>query len=327
MGRVYISRDAIFDESMFPFSSMHANGGAQLKAEIILLPPTLCNIHEGGDVEGPNMPNVADVIDESHAGTSSVVEAANSTSVHVVVPVQYATDPTATTNHGTEFGLIRLNCCQVWIPWRSDQPQDRRQSLSSNLSELVLGQSGSSVPPMKSQPITPPEVVMGSVVDHALLAAVSEALGSYAPGGSKGIAPTRPQTRLQNNIKKPKIYTDGTIYYAYLTTSGESKSTEEALSHEQWHSAMNDEYEALLKNQTWDLVPSHCATNIIYCNWVYMIKRKQDGSIDRYKVWLVAKGFKQRHGIDYGDTFSLVVKTGTIRIVLSLALSRGWCLR
>jgi hypothetical protein len=60
---------------------------------------------------------------------------------------------------------------------------------------------------------------------------------------------------------------------------------------------------------------------------VYKIKRKSDATIDRYKARLVAKGFKQRYEIDYEDTFSPVVKATTIRIVLSVAVSRGWCLR
>jgi hypothetical protein len=67
--------------------------------------------------------------------------------------------------------------------------------------------------------------------------------------------------------------------------------------------------------------------NIVGCKWVYKIKRKKDESLDKYKARLVAKGFKQRYGIDYDDTFSPVVKITTIRIVLSIAVSRGWNLR
>jgi hypothetical protein len=63
---------------------------------------------------------------------------------------------------------------------------------------------------------------------------------------------------------------------------------------------------------------------VIDCKWVYKINHKADGSLDRYKAKLDAKGFKQRFGIDYEDTFSPVVKYATIRIILSIAMSRGW---
>lgn len=91
--------------------------------------------------------------------------------------------------------------------------------------------------------------------------------------------------------------------------------------------AMQEEIKDLHKNETWHLVPPVRGANIIDCKWVYKIMRKVDGSIDRYKARLVAKGFKQRYGIDYKDTFSPIVKIATIRLVLSLAVSRGWCLR
>lgn len=90
---------------------------------------------------------------------------------------------------------------------------------------------------------------------------------------------------------------------------------------------MDAEYMALVENKTWHLVPPKKGRNIIDYKWVYKVKRKADGSLDRYKARLVAKGFKKRYGIDYEDTFSPVVKAATIRIVLSLVVSKGWGLR
>lgn len=87
------------------------------------------------------------------------------------------------------------------------------------------------------------------------------------------------------------------------------------------------EFDALRRNKTWHLVPLVKGRNVIGCKWVYKIKRRSDEKIERYKAWLVAKGFKQRYGIDYEDTFSPVVKAATIRLVLSLVLSKNWYLR
>jgi hypothetical protein len=89
---------------------------------------------------------------------------------------------------------------------------------------------------------------------------------------------------------------------------------------------MTEEFNALLKNNTWTLVPPSHAHNIIGCKRVFRIKRKADGSIERYKARLVAKGFYQQPGVDYSETLSSVVKPTTIHLVLSLALSVGWSL-
>jgi hypothetical protein len=112
-----------------------------------------------------------------------------------------------------------------------------------------------------------------------------------------------------------------------LTTSGEPVNLQEALSNKDWKNAMDAEYMALIKNKTWHLVPPHKGHNLINCKWVWKIKRKDDGTIDRYKGRLVAKGYKQRYGIDYEDTFSPMVKFATIRLILSIVVSRGWAIR
>jgi hypothetical protein len=82
---------------------------------------------------------------------------------------------------------------------------------------------------------------------------------------------------------------------------------------------MDDVFTILLKNKTWHLVPPLKGSNIIDYKWVYKInKRKQDGSLDRYKARLVAKSFRQIYEIGYEGTFSPVVKLVTIRIILSI---------
>jgi histone deacetylase 1/2 len=123
------------------------------------------------------------------------------------------------------------------------------------------------------------------------------------------------------------VYTDGTVRYGCLTTTGEPVDLQEALSNKDWKNAMDTEYMALIRNKTWHLVPPEKGQNLIDCKWVWKIKRKADGSIDRYKGRLVAKGYKQRYGIDYEDTFSPVVKSATIRLILSIGVSRGWTIR
>ena len=170
--------------------------------------------------------------------------------------------------------------------------------------------------------------------------AKDEVGSAVAGSGSSAVAapvrsntPPRMTTRAQRGISKPTVYKDGTLRYdkhfkfANFASTGEPPNLTEALGYDNWKNAMNIEYHALMKNQTWRLVPPKRGRNIIDCKWVYKIKKRPDGTIDRYKARLVAKGFKQRYGIDYEDTFSPVVKAATIRLVLSIAVSRGWSLR
>jgi histone deacetylase 1/2 len=87
---------------------------------------------------------------------------------------------------------------------------------------------------------------------------------------------------------------------------------------------MNKEFDALLANGTWTLVPKLPNANLVGCKWVYKVKRKADGNIERFKARLVTKSFHQQEGVDFGETFSPVVKPPTIRLILSLAVSHGW---
>ena len=118
-------------------------------------------------------------------------------------------------------------------------------------------------------------------------------------------------TRHRNDVHCPKIYRDGTVRYdpyrrrqAFLALPGSHRA---ALYEPAWRSAMEDEFDALQRNRTWTLVPQPPGTNIVGSKWIFKTKYRPDGSVDKHKARLVARGFTQQHGIDYHDTFSPVV--------------------
>ncbi|CAM8983647.1 unnamed protein product [Rhodiola kirilowii] len=90
---------------------------------------------------------------------------------------------------------------------------------------------------------------------------------------------------------------------------------------------METEIAALRRTNTWSLVPRPPRANIVGSKWIFKMKLRPDGSVDKHKARLVARGFTQQLGIDYLDTFSPVVKPETVRLVLAIAVSRRWCLR
>ena len=82
---------------------------------------------------------------------------------------------------------------------------------------------------------------------------------------------------------------------------------------------------ALLKNRTWEIIDLPKEKKTMGCKWVFTIKCKPDGSIERYKTMLVAKGFTQTYGIDYQETFAPpVAKINSIQILLSLVVHFTW---
>jgi hypothetical protein len=80
----------------------------------------------------------------------------------------------------------------------------------------------------------------------------------------------------------------------------------------------------LITNNTWDLVSRPIGSNVIAGNWIFKHKFNFDVSLDRYKARRVLRGFTQRPGVDYDETFCPVVKPAMVCTMLSLAVSHSW---
>jgi hypothetical protein len=332
-GRVYISRDVIFDETVFPFETMHPDARARLRKEILLLPEYLLSSDRGGvDCTDSNATN--DFIQTNLQQDMQDITTDDENRGAEDPGAAFRADPPAGSGGRSEADA----------PGASEVvgtcPSSPRGGNAPGAHAATPPAAGAMNPPATGGVTVPPAASLPSLPADVSSAGSSTPPGSPAPPSTASMAPAspppasspvadvpRPRTRLQGGIVKPKQYTDGCIRWCNACVTGEPSTVQEALGDPRWKQAMQDEYDALLRNHTWRLVPYKKGTNLIDCKSVFKIKRKSDGTIDRYKGRLVAKGYKQRYGLDYEDTFSPVVKIATIRLVLSIAVSRGWPMR
>ena len=296
-GRIYVSRDVVFDESVFPYSTPGVTVDVSLLADVLSFP-------SDEPATGDHMRKY----DLSYLSTNPPVPGSSS-------PVQDtpAVDdrcPPATDVHSAPVIDVR-GTCMPSAP-RSPGPS------------LAHSPCASPGPSSIDSPTTPP--VSASVPDDQPASPSVETPSTTTPPA----VPAHPMvTRTRDHTRRPLVLTDGTIRYdprrrAFLAMP---VSHHDALRETAWRTAMLDELAALHHTKTWVLVPRPPGVNIVGSKWIFKTKHLPDGSVDKYKARLVARGFTQQLGIDYGDTFSPVVKPATVRLVLSLAVSRGWSLR
>lgn len=102
------------------------------------------------------------------------------------------------------------------------------------------------------------------------------------------------------------------------------KTIEEAMKHPGWNAAVSLEMNNIHMLDTWSLVPPSEGMNILSNKWVHTVKLNPDGTVKKLRSRLVAKGYEQEEGIDYLETFSPVVRTATIRLMLNIVTTLSW---
>ncbi|KAG7588044.1 GAG-pre-integrase domain [Arabidopsis suecica] len=159
--------------------------------------------------------------------------------------------------------------------------------------------------------------------------------------------PLRRSERLKNrpsNWKNPRIYfnqqavahpiqamcslalvpQDHQAFLSKISLVKIPDSYEEAMQTKEWRDAVKEEIGAMQRNHTWDEETLPSGKRTVSSRWIFTIKYKSNGDIERYKARLVARGFTQTYGADYKETFAPVAKLHTVRVVLSLATNLSW---
>ena len=104
----------------------------------------------------------------------------------------------------------------------------------------------------------------------------------------------------------------------------ESQSYVEVEGNTYWDTTMDEEYNFLIQNNTWDLIFLPFDQKLVRCKWIYRTNKEVDGVIIKYNDRPVAKEFQQDHGIDYDEIFSPVAKMDSIQLALAIAVERKW---
>jgi hypothetical protein len=104
----------------------------------------------------------------------------------------------------------------------------------------------------------------------------------------------------------------------------EPSSFQEIVKDPTWVDAMVEEYDSIVKNNVWDIVPRPIDKSVVGSRWIYKVKQVVDGSVEKDNAKFVAQGFSQIKGIDYGETFAPVARYSSIRSILALSAQMGW---
>jgi hypothetical protein len=124
-------------------------------------------------------------------------------------------------------------------------------------------------------------------------------------------------------VKRPKPFSSYMVLMCDLLEK-EPTFFEEVIHKKEWADAMTEDYQSIIKNDVWEIVPRSKSKDVVSSKWLFKIKHVANGSIEKYKERFVARGFSQKEGIDYEETFAHVARYTSIRTIIALAAKMKW---
>ncbi|RVW56778.1 Retrovirus-related Pol polyprotein from transposon TNT 1-94 [Vitis vinifera] len=192
------------------------------------------------------------------------------------------------------------------------QEETEERALSQQTHEAELGPNPSKLPGNNA-----PDGTVDSELENDIL--------NMPIAWRKGVRSCT-QHPIGNFISYNKLSPTFRAFTSSITEIQVSQNIQEAFKYSKWKAAVDEEVRALEKNGTWEITDLPRGKKPVGCKWIFTVKYKADGNVDRYKARLVAKGFTQSYGIDYQETFAPVAKLNTVRVLLSLAANLDWSL-
>lgn len=317
--RLYTSRHVTFDEESFPFqnrtqSSVSATPPVDPPSTsafppYTVVPPPCSDPHQSQPPPSTTPTKNPQVLPSLPLSTSS----SSSHNSEPTAPLQNGPQPTAQPQPTPQNG-----------PQPTAQPNQPSTEAQPILPTSPPGQIQTPINPSPTTTLAPNTQLTLSLPTTQTQTQNNEV--PHQPSSSPPPNHHRMQTRSKNNIIKPikKL----TLTASLLKSPAcEPRTIQQALKDKRWCPAATTEFDAMMQNRTWDLVPPHPTQNLVSCRWIFTTKYLPNGEVDRRNGRLVARGFNQRYGIDYAETFSPVIKSTTIRMVLDIAVKKNWAVK
>ena len=287
--KIFISRDVIFHESVFPFYNPFST---------LVLPNCIDEVHSSFQ---PMMPTFPHIPSTSTSVSPIPVDTSPSIADHTALPILESMPSPPTDSHNSIPSTILDSTTSDML---SQFVPESVSMTSSNYPTVHIRKS--------TRSSNPPKYLHNY---HCNLAA--SPYPDLSTSHDKATAlPLGTPCCISKSLSYSNLSPHFRKYALAISTTIEPQFYHQAVQSSEWRDVMQAELTALEANNTWSLTPLPFHKSPIGCKWVYKIKHRAIGSIERYKARLVAKGYIQKEGFDYYDTFSRVAKFGTVRFCL-----------